>query len=338
MEKRTKIIATIGPACDSEDMLEKLMLAGMDIARINFSHATHNEFATIWDTIDKLNRKHNSDVKTLIDLQGPRIRVGTLPDSGVELKENSTVVFTTDYSSHNQAIYINDPYLHSDIEVGHPLYLANGDLELTVTEKKGAEITAKVIRGGILYSRKGINVPETNLTTSGLTEKDMRDIAFGLEHGANYIALSFVKNEKDIHKAREATLGKNILLCAKIEIKQAINNLDEIIKASDVIMIARGDLGIELPLEQIPLLQKKIIKLCIQLNKPAVVATQMFMSMVNHYRPTRAEISDAANAILDGASMLMLSDETAFGKYPIQAVEYLVKTILEIESFQKTNS
>lgn len=329
---RTKTVCTIGPASFDPNVLEQLVITGMDIARFNFSHAEYEKFTEVKDLIREFAKKHNRDVKILMDLQGPRIRVGVMPDEGLELKEDQIVTFTTD-SKNKKAIYISDPYLHEDIEPNHPLYLANGDLELLVTAKKGNEIIARVIRGGILYSRKGVNVPETNLTTSGLTEKDLRDIDFGVKSGVDYIALSFVKDGKDIQKARKHLNGAPIKIVSKIERKQAIAHLDEIVRESDVIMVARGDLGIEMPLEAIPPLQKEIIKNCKRHLIPAIVATQMLMSMVDHHRPTRAEVSDVANAVFDGAWAVMLSDESAFGKYPVHSLDYLRRAAEAAEKY-----
>lgn len=336
MKRKTKIICTIGPACESKEILEKMVVAGMDIARFNFSHAAHEQFIRIQEVLRTFNKKYNKRVKTLIDLQGPRIRVGDLPSDGIELKEKDIVTFSTNRGNAN-AIFINDPYIHINIEPKHPIYLANGDIELLVISKNGHEIRTKVIRGGILYSRKAVNVPETVLTTSGLTDKDIKDVEFATEHKADYIGQSFVKDAQDIFKLRKLIGDAKTQIVAKIETKQSIINIDWIIQVADAVMIARGDLGIEMPLEDLPLIQKDIIGRSNTEGKPTIVATQMLMSMVNHHRPTRAEISDVANAVLDGAWGVMLSEETAFGKYPLQAVEYLVKTVTKIEQFQSKN-
>lgn len=328
-----RTICTIGPASEIPEMLEQLVVNGMDVARMNFSHATFDEYLKRTELIEQFNKKHNKNVRVLMDLQGPRMRVGIMPDAGLGLTEGEIKKFTTD-KSNTDALFINDPYLHEDIQVGHPIYLTNGEMELQVIEKHEAEIIAKVIRGGTLYSRKAVNVPETNLTTRGLTEKDKKDVAFGLEHGVKMIAISFVKDAKDVMEIKELVNDPSVKICVKIEIKQALNNLDEIIRATDMVMVARGDLGIELPLEEIPIVQKEIIRKCRQYGKPSIVATQMLLSMVDHKRPTRAEVSDVANAVFDGASAVMLSDETAFGKYPVEALKYLVRVARTAESFQ----
>lgn len=319
-----KTICTIGPASEKEEVLEQLITSGMDIARINFSHATYEQFVRIKNLIDTLSAKHTKKVQILMDLQGPRMRVGVLAGNCIELREGEEILFSTDVSQ-TDAIHINDPYVHEDIQVNHPMFLSNGEIELMVVGKNGTKIRAKVIRGGSLFSKKGINLPDTTLTTRGLTEKDMKDVAFGIETGVDYIALSFVKDAVDVSNLRKLIDGANIKIISKIERKLAISNLDEIIQKSDAIMVARGDLGIEVPIEDVPHLQKAMIKKASQLQKPSIVATQMLMSMVNHPHPTRAEVSDVANAVLDGAASVMLSDETAFGDFPVESLRYLVK-------------
>lgn len=342
MTRATKIICTVGPASENPEILEKLVLGGMDIARFNFAHCRIEQFERCRAAIESFNTLHNKNVKILQDLQGPRMRVGVMPPEGIELKDDQEVTFSTD-PSHEEAILINDPYLHEDIEVHHPIFLSNGDMELIVTEKVGSKIKAKVIRGGILYSRKGVNVPQTHTTTSSLTDKDFGDIDFGVKNGSDYIALSFVKDGKDMKKLRSyvekasqnnGRKPEGIKLVAKIERKQALENLDSVIEDSDLVMVARGDLGIEIPIEELPIIQKDIINRANHKGKPSIVATQLLMSMVNHPTPTRAEVSDVANALLDGSSSVMLSDETAFGEYPIQALDYLVKIVDRIEQFK----
>ena len=330
MKRRTKIICTLGPASSSPEILETMIIAGMDIARFNFSHATEEQFLQLTGSLKYIGKKHNKKIEILADLQGPRIRVGKLPPKGKELVVDETIVFTADPKNQND-IFIDDPYLHENIEVDHPIYLVNGDIELIVTGKNDNKITAKVIRGGVLYSRKAVNVPQTNLTTSGLTDKDLKDSSFTAANNADYIALSFVKDASDVQKLREHIQNSSAKIIAKIERLQALQALDGIITASDAIMVARGDLGIEVPLEELPLIQKDIIKRCLIQQKPSIVATQLLMSMVNHHRPTRAEVTDVANAVLEGAWGLMLCDETSFGNYPVEAVEYLAKIIDRIE-------
>jgi pyruvate kinase len=335
MNRKTKTICTVGPSSENREVLEQLVITGMDIMRVNFSHATFDEYLNRVNLVKEFNQKHNKDVKVLADLQGPRMRVGVLPDEGMRLEQGQEIWFSTNQEN-KDCIFINDPYIHEDIEVGHPMFLLNGEIELEILEKQGDKFKSRVLNSGTLFSRKGVNLPDTNLTTRGLTEKDLKDLKFVMEQGVDYVAMSFVKDKKDIEDLR-AIVGLNIGIVPKIERKQALLNLDEIIQVSDIIMVARGDLGVELPPVELPLVQKDMIKRCIKYDKPAIVATQMLMSMVNNPHPTRAEISDAANAIFDGATYLMLSDETAFGKYPVEALRYLVKTIEKVEEHFESN-
>lgn len=331
---RVKTICTVGPASENREVLEQLVVEGMDIARMNMSHAKYDEVINRKALITEFNEKHGKDVKLLIDLQGPRMRVGEMPENGRVLKKDEEVTFTTN-KENTEAIFINDPYLHTDIEVNHPLFLANGDIALIVTDKDGSEFRAKVIHGGTLFSRKGVNVPDTKLTTKGLTEKDLKDIEFAVAQNADYIAMSFVQDGEDMKKLRELVNNPEIKLIAKIELKQAIVNLDSILEESDLIMVARGDLGVELPIEELPLLQKYMIQRAGRNSTKSIVATQMLLSMVESPTPTRAEVSDVANAVMDGAWSVMLSDETAFGKYPVQSLQYLVRTVDRVEAYQQ---
>jgi len=266
----------------------------------------------------------------MLDLQGPRLRVGMLPKQGRVLQEGEIVSFDTKPTSSKSIIHIDDPYLHSDIQVGHPLFLSSGQMELIVTKVQGTKITARVVHGGHLFSRKGVNVPGTKLTTSGLTDKDIEDVRVGVEAGVDYIALSFVQSAEDITRLREM-LPKKIKIIAKIEMAMALHHIESILTASDGIMVARGDLGIELPAEEVPFVQKRLIRQAIWHNKPVIVATQMLLSMTDHPHPTRAEVSDVANAVLDRADAVMLSDETASGRYPREAVAMMTKIVTRAE-------
>jgi pyruvate kinase len=303
--------------------------AGMSIARMNFSHCTYPEYLERKRHIEKASKKLKKSVQILQDLQGPRIRVGEMPKEGLELKEGDLVVFSTNKKKEG-TIFVDNPYLHLDIKTGHPIYLANGEMELIVKKKKGSEIYAEVVRGGVLYSRKGVNVPHTELTTSGLTRKDVKDLKFGLKHKADYVAISFVQSAEDILRARKM-IGSKAKIIAKIESALALKNIDAIIQASDGVMIARGDLGIEVPYEKLPFIQKNIIRQANWHGKPSITATQMLTSMIGHPHPTRAEVSDIANAIWDGTDAVMLSDETASGKYPIRSVKAMAKVARQAE-------
>lgn len=329
---KTKIIATLGPSSDSPEMIEKMIAAGLDIVRFNFSHCKRNEFIARKAHVLKAAKKLKKKVKLLQDLQGPRIRVGELPKAGHLLVEKEEIIFTTKRGGDKNTIFIDDPYLHLDLKAGEPIYLANGEMELTAKKIEGNKIFAEVIRGGTLYSRKGVNLPHTKLTTSGMTERDAEDVRFALKEGVDYIALSFVSSAEDVEKLR-AIVGHKAKIISKIESAVALKNLDGIIRASDAIMIARGDLGIEIPIEELPFVQKNLVRQAAWHGKGSIMATQMLFSMTNHPHPTRAEVSDIANAVWDGADAVMLSDETASGNYPLQALEVMTKVVRKAEHF-----
>jgi pyruvate kinase len=311
-------------------MIEHFVGAGMDIARFNFSHGTHEKFVEWFDLVRRASRKAKRPVRILQDLQGPRIRVGELPPEGIKLQDGEVILFTTK-SRDAQGIFIDHARLHIDIRRGDPIYLANGDMELVAERISGNHIISRVVRGGILHSRKGVNVPRTKLSNSGLTTKDIRDAKFGIAHGVDDIAISFVQTAEDIHKLRKI-VGKKARIVAKIETSLALENIDAIIRASDAIMIARGDLGIEIPIETLPGVQKNLIRHAQWYGKGTITATQMLISMVDHVRPTRAEVSDVANAVWDGTDAVMLSDETASGKYPLESIRMMEKIVHEAES------
>lgn len=327
---RTKIIATIGPKSESKEVLSELVKAGVNIFRMNFSHCTFDEYRNRKEILTGIAKEYGADIKIMIDLQGPRLRVGELPKDGLELNDDDKVVFSTDIND-KDAIFIDDPYLHQDIKAGEPLYLVNGAIELIVNETKDRKIMATVVHGGTLFSRKGVNVPNTAMTTSSLTEKDLVDIDFAVKEGTDYIALSFVQNKEDVLRLR-SLVGDKIKIVSKIERAIALSNIDEIIKASDAIMVARGDLGIELPMEEVPIVQKHLINMALWHGKGTIVATQMLMSMVQEPKPTRAEVNDVANAIFDGADGVMLSDESASGDYPVESVKTMVKIVNRVET------
>ena len=327
---QTKIIATVGPHSSSAPMLKKLMMAGMDVVRINCSHATPPEIRQRVKTIRAVAKALHRNVEIMLDLQGPRLRVSNVSSKGRLLVEGENVIFDTTLTTHRGVLHIEDPYLHQDIQVGHPLFLANGLLELMVTKVFDTTIHARVVRGGLLLNRKGVNVPQTTLTTSGLTPKDVKDVAIGMAAGVDTIALSFVQSAKDVNDLRKLVTKKTKIV-AKIEMAVALTRLKEIIAASDSIMVARGDLGCEVPQEDVPFLQKEMIVLANKHHKPAIVATQMMISMVNAPHPTRAEVSDVANAVLDGAAYVMLSDETAAGQYPVEAVATMRRIVTRAE-------
>lgn len=327
---RTKIIATIGPASDSADMILKFAEHGMNIARINFSHETEEAFVRHLKWIRAAERKLKRKIPIVQDLQGPRIRVGVLPAEGVKLVEGETVVFSTKRDG-PQTIFVDAPKLHSDMRRGETIYLANGDMELVVTRIAGNRISATVVRGGILYSRKGVNLPNTVLSNAGLTAKDIHDVKFGFARGMKIFAISFVQSAADIEALRRI-VGKDTKIIAKVETAVGVGNIDGIINASDAIMIARGDLGIEIAAERIPFIQKNLIRHANWYGKGSITATQMLTSMVDHPAPSRAEVSDIANAVWDGSDAVMLSDETASGRYPLEALKTMVRIVAQAES------
>lgn len=326
---KTKIIATIGPKSEDRETLSRLIATGLDIARMNFSHCTEEEFTKRVSIIREEALKQGKKVSVLQDLQGPRIRVGTLPKEGRELHKGEKVVFTTAGEVEGK-IFIDQAILMQSLAVEHHLFLASGDMELVVTKIDGQDFEAEVIRGGMLFSRKGVNVPETHLNFGGLTPKDLKDLEFGLAQGVDYVAVSFVQTAEDIKAVQEIVRGRARIV-AKIESAQALRNIDEIIRATDSIMVARGDLGVELPMEKVPYVQKHLIRMAHWHNKGAIVATQMLLSMMENKQPTRAEVSDVANAVLDGADAVMLSDESANGKYPLESVEAMVRIASQTE-------
>ncbi|MFA5431817.1 MAG: pyruvate kinase [Candidatus Paceibacterota bacterium] len=332
-----KIIATIGPKSEDYETLKEMAKAGMNIARLNFSHATYDQWEKIKTSLVNIKKETGIEVKMMMDLQGPRIRVGKFPEQ-IEMTKGETYAFF--YGKANikhKEIPIDHPDLFNDVKVGEPFYLANGLIELEVTEIKKEKIFAKVKRGGILLQRKGINIPETNLSSNVLTDKDIEDAKFGIANGADYICLSFVQIENDLVKLREITRNKSLII-AKIERATALRNLDGIVRSSDGIMVARGDLGIEVPIEELPMIQKELIRQAHWYQKPAIVATEMLTSMMTCPSPTRAEVSDIANAIFDGADSVMLSDETASGNYPLEAVKIMKKIAKRADDyFNSTN-
>jgi pyruvate kinase len=321
--RRTKIVCTIGPSSDTEEMLTKLIAAGMNVARINFSHGTEEYQRDVIRRIKRVRRAVNKPVAILQDLQGPKIRIGTIDAGIVQLQPGQEYVLTTDIvpgDAKRASVSLNT--LTHEVKSGHPILLADGNIELRVEKVIPPDIYCRVIVGGQLSSHKGINLPDSEVHVDSLTMKDRKDIVIGLEEGVDAIALSFVRKASDILACREIVKehGANVPIIAKIEKHEAVDNIDSIVTASQAIMVARGDLGVEIDLEKVPLVQKSIIHKCNALGKPVITATQMLQRMVDNPRPTRAEANDVANAILDGTDAVMLSDETAAGKYPAEAV------------------
>jgi len=335
MPKRTKIIATIGPSSSSPAIIARLIHAGMDAARLNFSHGEWNDHTTRIRRIRLEAEKAGKQIAIILDLQGPKLRVGAVQHDAVTLRRGDTVTVTTRKVMGTDKMFsITYPLLTKDLNTGARVLLDDGRLELTVLAKSEAGLRCKVIRGGILRSHKGVNLPGTHISLPSLSHKDKADLRFGIAHDVDYVALSFVRTAKDISTTRKflKAHGADIPVIAKIEKPEAIKNLDEIIHAADGIMVARGDLGVEMSPEQVPLLQKRIINACNAAEKPVITATQMLESMIESPQPTRAEASDVANAILDGTDCVMLSGETAMGKYPVQSVEVMARIAVQAET------
>jgi pyruvate kinase len=332
---RTKIIATIGPASSSEKILEELMIAGVDVFRLNSSHGTYEEFSRVIAGIRKLNAKHNHNCAVLVDLQGPKIRIGELQNESFELEIGEQIILTTDEcSGSKEKIHINYERFPQDVKPGENILIDDGKIQLTVTETNRKNIVkTTVVNGGTLLPRKGVNLPNTKTSLPSLTEKDQEDLRFALEQNADWIGLSFVRTSEDIKHLKDiiARKGNFCKVIAKIEKPEALNVIDDIITESDAIMVARGDLGVEMPMEEVPLIQKMLVKKCLQSSRPVIIATQMMESMIQNYSPTRAEVNDVANSVIDGADALMLSGETSVGKFPVKAVEYMQNIIATVE-------
>ncbi len=334
--RRTKIVATIGPASSSPEMIRQLIEAGMDVARLNFSHGKYEDHAEVIKHLRKISDELNKPVTILQDLQGPKIRVGQLPGGKIEIKKGEIINLLPqeEYKSEPGTIPIDYPYVAEEAKPGMQVLLADGLFELEVTEIKGNDVLCRVVEGGCLTDHKGVNFPNLNLRLPSLTEKDLRDLDFGLSQDVDWVSLSFVRSAGDVITLRNLITEKGFRkpIIAKIEKPQAIEHLEEIIEAVTGIMVARGDLGVEMSPDKVPMLQKRIIELCNRSGKTVITATQMLESMIHEPRPTRAEASDVANAIIDGTDAIMLSGETAMGDYPVKAVEMMVKIALDVES------
>ncbi len=323
--RKTRIVCTIGPATNSPEMIVKLIYEGMDVARLNFSHGNRDEHRRTIRTLRSVSSQTGKEIGILQDLGGPKIRLGQLNGRKKRLKPGEIIRLVPGEHAEEDAIPVNYPDLIRDIEEGNPILLADGTVQLTVLEKKGMSAVCEVVVGGVIYSRKGVNLPLSKLSVPAFTEKDRDDLKVGIEEQVDFVALSFIRSLEDIKDAREiiSMASCSPMLVAKIEKPQAVENFEQILSAVDAVMIARGDLGVEMPLEEAPMIQKRIIKLTRQAGKPVITATQMLGSMIESPRPTRAEATDVANAILDGTDALMLSDETAMGAYPVEAVSTL---------------
>ncbi len=331
---KTKIVATIGPSSNSPEILKGLIASGMRVARLNFSHGTRQQHAETIELIGQLSDELGVPVAVLQDLSGPKIRVGEIPEPGLVLEKGKSFVLTATQRVVDQnRISVSYEGLPSDLKAGDTILLADGLMELKVERVQGPDIYCRVVRGGVLTSHKGINVPSQSVSIPSLTPKDREDLLFGLEKGVDYVALSFVRKAQDVSDLKELITkqGKQTPVIAKIEKWEAVGAIDQILDVADGIMVARGDLGVEIPLEEVPMVQKALIRKANLKGKPVITATQMLRSMVDQPRPTRAEATDVANAVLDGTDAVMLSEETASGNYPVESVDQMRKIIKKAE-------
>ena len=332
---RTKIVATVGPACDTYEKLLELVKAGVNVFRLNFSHGAHDDKAKIIEHIRNINKTEPYNIAILGDLQGPKLRVGEIANGSMEILPGEILTFTNEkVVGTMEKIYVSYPDLAGDVEVGNKIMIDDGKLEVRVIEiTPERNVKVQVLLGGTLSSKKGLNLPDTKISLPALTEKDLEDLDFIIDQKLDWVALSFVRRVKDIIMLREKLNAREskTKIIAKIEMPEALTNIRDIIVESDGVMVARGDLGVEIPTEQVPLIQKSIIRKCLHRAKPVIVATQMMESMIERTKPNRSEASDVANAVLEGTDAVMLSGETATGKHPALVVEMMRKIILEVE-------
>ncbi|MCY1719270.1 pyruvate kinase [Prolixibacteraceae bacterium Z1-6] len=334
---KTKIIATIGPASSSKEQLKKLFEAGVNVCRLNFSHGSHEDHLEVINRILELNDELRVHVAILADLQGPKLRIGEVENNGIELTKGATIKFVnTPCVGNLERVYMSYIRFAKDVKIGDTILIDDGKLKLEVTETNHKDcVTAKVIFGGILSSKKGVNLPRTKISLPSLTEKDIKDAEFALENNVDWIALSFVRKAEDILDLRKIVEAKekHTGIIAKIEKPEALDVIDDIINVSDGIMVARGDLGVELHFSEVPIKQKMIVDKCIKHAKPVIIATQMMESMITNFSPTRAEANDVANAVIDGTSAVMLSGETSVGKFPVEVIQAMSSIVRDAEKY-----
>ncbi|MEJ5252214.1 MAG: pyruvate kinase [Chthonomonadetes bacterium] len=334
----TKIVCTIGPSSASPERLRALVEAGMDVARLNFSHGTHESHGQVIQHIRQISAETDKPIAILQDLCGPKLRLGALPDEGVRVERGQTVCFVlAEEGTDAQSIPLPHPTVFALVRPGERILIDDGNVEVVTTRRDLNSVHAEVRIGGVLRSRKGVNLPDTRLPVTSVTERDLQDLRFGIERGVDWVAVSFVRQPEDLQPVRYAieAAGADIRVIAKIEKREAVENFDQILQYADGIMIARGDLGVEMPIDEVPLIQKEIIARCNRAGKPVITATQMLESMVSAPHPTRAEATDVANSILDGTDAVMLSGETAIGQYPVEAVSVMHRIALRTEQALK---
>jgi len=337
-QSKTKIIATLGPASSDIETLKKMFKAGLDVCRINFSHSSHENAGILIQTVRDINKEIDTDVAVLADLQGPKLRVGEMKGGQVFLEKGSILEFVNEkIIGDEKRVYMSYGEFAEDVEKGDVILIDDGKIKLEVVEtNKKNSVKAKVIYSGILSSKKGVNLPNTDISLPSLTEKDIADAEYALSQNVDWLALSFVRQVNDIIELKQMIKRKhkNTYVISKIEKPQAIKNLDQIVAESDAVMVARGDLGVEMPFDIVPLLQKEIVEKCIDASTPVIIATQMMESMITNFRPTRAEANDVANAVIDGVDTVMLSGETSVGKYPVETIENMHKIIQNTEKYR----
>lgn len=335
-------MATIGPACSDKAVLSRLIKAGVNVFRLNFSHAVYETLEQVIRDVRDLNQQLGTHTALLGDLQGPKIRIGEIQNNGITLRKGDKILFTTVPCMGNaQRIYLNYKEFPLDVEEGDLVLLDDGKIKLEVLRSNRLdEVELVTVHGGLLTSKKGVNLPNTKVSLPSLTEKDLRDLVFILDHDLDWVALSFVRSPNDVRELRKRIQerGKDTHIISKIEKPAAVDEIDAIIAESDGVMVARGDLGVEYPLEKLPLIQKLIVKKCLHQCKPVIIATQMMESMITQFMPTRAEANDVANAVLDGADALMLSGETSVGQHPVQVIEYMCRIIETVEQGQREST
>lgn len=333
--RMTKIICTLGPAVDDEQLLEELISEGMDVARLNFSHGTHADHQVRVDRLKKVREKLGRPIPVLLDTKGPEIRMGKFENNEVTLKEgNRFVLINETIMGNEERATISHKELYKDVKVGTRILINDGLVAMEVVKVEGKDIHCRILNGGVISNNKGVNIPETDTHLPSITEQDIKDIEFAVKNEFDFIACSFVRKAANVNEVRKVLKklgGEEIKIIAKIENREGVDNFDEILKVSDGIMVARGDLGVEIPTEEVPIVQKMIIEKCYRNGKPVITATQMLDSMIKNPRPTRAESSDVANAVYDGTSAIMLSGESAAGKYPLESVKTMARIAMKAE-------
>jgi pyruvate kinase len=338
IHSRTKIIATLGPATSTKEVLKEIIIEGVDVCRVNFSHGSYEDHARVIGYIREINKELGVNTAILADLQGPKLRIGEVENNGVDLINGQEVIITTEKCIGTaKRIYITYPQFPKDVEAGELVMIDDGKIHLKVKKTNlKDEVLAEVIHGGMLSSKKGVNLPNTKISLPCLTKKDLEDLDFALSQDVEWIGLSFVRRASDILELKDIIhkQGKHARVVAKIEKPEAIEEIDDIIRNTDAVMVARGDLGVEVPMENVPLIQKMLVNKCLEASIPIIIATQMMESMITNYTATRAEVNDVANSVMDGADAVMLSGETSVGKFPVRVIQTVQKILTRVEEFE----